>query len=330
MLNQEYDMHLYLSNQIKDASMDEKNTANIQTSPDAIRPRTTELEIASLFGLNNAFGIQQLFNPEATYIRNYIVLDSRYRIINETNSNNIIAFTWSYVDNANIRDGSVNSVGTIKDIVSMRIYQPRVPFITSGSYNMNSETRRVSIVIQEFQSQSFIGPQGSRFHFMLQPVIPVVTPPTTYPNMIELEVEEYNDGRFDFRRPVVTFDSLTLSFLDPVNIIPFLHDRDNITFTYGNPTIITTSIPHLFVSTSGQTYGVISGFNTANPAGDAATINAINSLIELTLTVTGSNTFTIPIDTSTVTPIGGLVAQIFFNERRVVIPIELTYLRSDK
>ena len=190
VLNQEYDMHLYLSNQIKDASMDEKNTANIQTSPDAIRPRTTELEIASLFGLNNAFGIQQLFNPEATYIRNYIVLDSRYRIINETNSNNIIAFTWSYVDNANIRDGSVNSVGTIKDIVSMRIYQPRVPFITSGSYNMNSETRRVSIVIQEFQSQSFIGPQGSRFHFMLQPVIPVVTPPTTYPNMIELEVEE--------------------------------------------------------------------------------------------------------------------------------------------
>lgn len=327
-----YDMHLVLQQELKEQSLVEKNANNIQlTTADENKLSSTNVEIAALLGLNNAFSIQQLFNPEATYIRNYLILDSRYRIINEPSSNNITQFTWNYVDNANIADGSVNSVGTIRNIVSMRVYQPRVPFVTSShsSVNMSSETRRVAIVIQEFASQSFIGPERSRFHFMLQPVIPAVAV-VNYPNMIELQVEEYNDGKFDFRKPITVVNSLTVSFLDPVNVIPFLHDRDTCTFTYGSPTIITTSIPHLFTAAAGLTYGVISGFTTDAPTTDAATIAAINSLIELTLTVTGASTFTVAINTSAITPTVGLVANIYFNERRVVLPMEFTYLKSDK
>jgi hypothetical protein len=329
-LDVEYDMHLYLNNQLTDPSMDEKSTSNLVISNNSDRAQSTELAIASLLGLNDAFSIQQLFNPEATYIRNYVVLDSKYRILNEASPDSINLFTWSYVDNANIDIGTVNSIGTIKNVMAMRIYQPRVPFVSSGTYSMNTESRRVAIVVQEFIAQSFIGPLGSKFHFMLQPIIPVVIAPTTLPNMIELEVEEFNDGIFRFRKPIVTFNTLSVSFLDPVNVIPFNHDRDTITFTYGNPTIITTSTPHLFVSTSGNTYGNITGFTTAAPSTDAAIIAAINNPIELTLTVTGANTFTIPINTTAITPSVGLVANIFFNERRVILPMEFTYLRNEK
>lgn len=326
-------MHQYLSNEIKDMSLNEKNITNTKISTNILRPQTTEIEISSILGFNNVYEIQKLFNPEASYIRNYIILDSRYRLITNTNTSPITQFQWSYVDNANITNTSVNSIGTIKNIVSMRLYQPRVPFVQTGTYNMNSETRRVSILINEFLAQSFIGPNDSRFHFILQPIIMNISADPLfpyYPNMIELKVEEFNDGKFSFRKPITTFDTLSVTFLDPVNVITFKHDRDTITFTYGNPTTITTSVPHLFNNSLLNTYGVISNFTTNSPVTDKVIIDAINNPLGLTLTVTGGSTFTFPINTTTITPTVGLVSNIYFLERRVVLPLEITYLESNK
>lgn len=323
-LTEEYDMHLYLSEEIKDKSLAEQNVENIDNQG-LIKPLSTEIEIASILGLNDAFSIQQLFNPDALLIRNYAIYDSKNRILLDNPVNQITLFTWSYADTADIRDGTINSVGRIRDLKEIRIYQPRVPFIYNGTPNMNSETRRVAILIPEFQAQSFIGPQGSRFHFLLQPVIPLGPPP----EMIELKVEEFNEGKFSFRKPITTFDTLSLQFLDPVNVIPFLHDRDNIVlFTYGNPTIITVLLPHLF--TNAVTYGTISGFTTADPSADAAQIAYINSPREIPLTITGANTFSLAVDTSTITPAPDLNCTIFYDERRIVLPVQFTYLRSDK
>lgn len=278
----------------------------------------TDMAIASLLGLNTSFKIQSLFNPEATYIRNYVVLDSKYRL--QYDQGTISRFSWSYVDNANISMGSVNSIGTIKGVKSMRIYQPRIPYVASYMF---VESRRINILVEEFQAQSFLAYTGRRFHFSLQPLLPSITPA---PEMIELYVDDFGDGEYKFRKPITTFHTLSISFGNPYTIIPFNHDNDTIAFTYGNPTIITCNQPHLFVNTT--TYGTITGFNTNNPSADAAVIAAINSAQELTLTNTGANTFTINVNTSTITPTGGLVANIYFEERRVVIPIEFTYLRE--
>lgn len=281
-------------------------------------------EIESILGLKSEYKIQTLFNPEATLIRNYIVLDSKYRIIDNTaGASNITSFKWSYTDNINLQVGSVNTVGNIKNIKSIRVYQPRVPFVQSY---MVTESRRINMLIHEFQAQSFLDYSGRKFHFDFQIILPFNTDP--YPNMVELFVEDFGDGEFKFRKPITTFDTLTISFGNFANIVPFNYDSDTITFTYGTTTTLTTSQPHLF-STGVTTYVTITGFTTANPTVDASIISTINSLYEQAATITGSNTMTISVDTSTITALTGLTASIYFEERRIVIPLEFTYYKGE-
>lgn len=178
----------------------------------SIDPSFVDTSIDKFLGINDLTELKLLFNPESMYVHYYLVLDSDYRDTTQEISSNITKFKWAYTPTQNTTvTGFCNSVGVIRDIIGMRMYQPRVPFVSA----MNSNSKRVSVLIEEFQAQAFICETGRRFHFILRPIF--VSGQTS----IELSTEDYNDGIFNFRKPITTFDTMTISLGDPINVLSF-------------------------------------------------------------------------------------------------------------
>ncbi len=172
----------------------------------------TQISMTGFLGINDITEFKLLFNPESMLVHYYLVLDSNYRDTTEELSNQIRKFTWKYTPTQNIVEpGFCNSVGVIRDVVGMRMYQPRVPYLAG----MNTSSKRVSVLVEEFAAQAFIGENGRRFHFLLRPNY------STAGTSVELSTEDYNDGIFNFRKPFTTFDKMTISFGDPLNILTF-------------------------------------------------------------------------------------------------------------
>lgn len=176
-------------------------------------PKNTDkaLVLSEFLGINDLNEFRMLFNPESMYVHYYLVLDSDYRDTTEEIPTAITKFTWRYAPTQFTGTGFCNSVGVIRDIIGMRMYQPRVPYLAG----MNTDAKRVSVLIEELASQAFIAENERRFHFLLRPNF--ITGQTD----IELSTENYNDGIFNFRKPITKIDSFTLSFGDPLQILTF-------------------------------------------------------------------------------------------------------------
>lgn len=172
---------------------------------------TEQFDIDDFLGVTNLTEFKMLFNPESLYQHFYVVLDSDYRDTTSENPASITSFTWKYAPTQDVGMGFCNSVGVIKDIIGMRMYQPRVPYLAG----MNTSAKRVSVLIQEFSAQAFICENGRRFHFLLRPDF------ATAGTDIELSTEDYNDGIFSFRKPITEFNTLTVSFGDPLELLSF-------------------------------------------------------------------------------------------------------------
>ncbi len=167
-----------------------------------------DMQINSFLGIDNLTTLQLLFNPESLYVHFYVVLDSNYRIIAEEGTS-VTRFSWNYTESQNIENGFCNSVGRVRDVIGMRMYQPRVPYVVA----MDTTSKRVSVLVEELKAQAFIGENGRRFHFLFRPDY------ATSGTSIELSTEDFNDGIFSFRKPITTFDSLSITFGDPLNLI---------------------------------------------------------------------------------------------------------------
>lgn len=176
-------------------------------------PKDTDkaLVLSEFLGINDLNEFKMLFNPESMYVHYYLVLDSDYRDTTEEIPTAITKFTWRYAPTQFTGTGFCNSVGVIRDIIGMRMYQPRVPYLAG----MNTSAKRVSVLIEELASQAVVAENGRRFHFLLRPNF--ITGQTD----IELSTEDYNDGIFNFRKPITKIDSFTLSFGDPLQILTF-------------------------------------------------------------------------------------------------------------
>jgi hypothetical protein len=171
----------------------------------------TEINIVDFLGVKTADEFKLYINPESSYQHFYLVLDSEYRNTTAEIDTSITRFTWNYAPTQNVGTGYCNSVGVIRDIIGMRMYQPRVPYLAA----MNTNSKRVSVLIEEFSAQAFIDSSGRRYHFLLRPNF--ITGQTD----IELSTEDYNDGIFNFRKPITTFSTISISFGNPSNILTF-------------------------------------------------------------------------------------------------------------
>lgn len=304
ILKKDYDMHEYMKSEIG-YRPDEEVIANSGSV-------AIQLAIDKVFGMVEPRELQLAFNPETLYQKHYIVLDSRYRLLT---TNGTSVFRWQYIDNVNSRQGTVNTVGTIRNLVGMKLYQPVFP-----NKSLNSMTQRLSILIEEFAAQSFIASAERRYHFITR------TTPTSNGKYVECQTEDFNDGVYKFHTPVTTFDTLTVTFGDPLDIISLSYDRANVTFSYGLTTTVTCPIAHNLASGDRV---FLSDFTTDAPAVDKIYIDAVNDKFGLAVTVTSPTAFTLPVNTSTITPTAGLTIECYFAAFRFILAFEMTSLRED-
>jgi hypothetical protein len=271
------------------------------------------IDVVSVFGLNNMTDIQNLFNPASKSEKNILVFDSRYRSL-ETDGTQL--FRWNYVPTANIvRQGTVNSVGEIRNVVEMRLMQPVFPALST----LNTTTNRVSILIQEFITQSIVASGTNNYHWITR-----ITSGQS-DKFVELQTEHYNDGSFICRKPITELSTLTFSFGDPLEPIIFPPDRSNIVFlSYGATTLVQSASPHNL--TAGDRI-FITDFITANPDADASAISYMNNPFGIVInTIPTSDTFVIPVDTTGITPIVDLSISCYFEAFRFIFAIEFTVL----
>lgn len=166
--------------------------------------------------------VQMYEEKKLKYTYYYAALDSDRRDTS-SETTTIKKFRWNYAPTQNVRDGFFNTVGEIKNIIGVRLYQPSLPFVNE----MKTTSKRVTLLIEEFHAQSYMS-RGRSFHYLLRPNLYLGQ--TT----VELSMEDYSDGIYMFHTPFTTLDSLTLSFSDLDNDITFSpgFDRFMIVFEF--------------------------------------------------------------------------------------------------
>ena len=322
-------------NVVKDDVKDEddNSSANKITRTMSVKNESFPKNISEFLGISNSEDAVRVMNPNALHRKNFMILDSRYRILSGTNINGISKFSWNYVLQSQIEaQGGVNIIGNVRDIIAMRVYPFRIPYVGSA----DNKYSRISVFVEELGSQSFVAHEDRKFHFMLRSTIDS--------EFIELETNKFNDGFFYFEKPVTTLNTLTLSFGSPLEKIIFPHDRSWCTIDYFalSPLSLITTYVNSPVGSSLQEHGLNNGdmvyfdlFNVGDVPPALTDQKLINDTIKETvnrkdgflITVINTTSFTIAYDTSNIqNPIPNIRFQVFFGSKRMFIPVELTYI----
>lgn len=182
----------------------------------------TEVNIVDVFSNPNLYKIQKIFSPSSSYSKDYIVLDT-------INCSEILSngsrFRWGYSPTQNIQSGIVNSYSHIKNIVSMKIYQPNFPPLpVQSTYN---SIALISMLIEEFSAQAFIASGSRKYHYLMRLAANTSFVPAS---SVEAQIEDYGDGIFNFKKPITTFDTITISFGTPIEPLFFPSDDNRIMF----------------------------------------------------------------------------------------------------
>lgn len=272
-----------------------------------------ESSITKFMGIDNVEKIRRTLNPNSNYRQNYIMFDSRYRI---GTYGNISVFSWVFVPNLTLASGSLNIYGTIRDIVALRVFPIRIPYVLAA----DTEQERISLNIVELSPQGFVAHENRRFHFMLRTAVAG--------NWIDCQPFNFNDGYYRFQKPISTLNTLSLSFGDPIKQIEFDADRSNYQITYGAlVTTITTDINNNLI-TGNKVY--FEDFTTIDPTADADLIKIINGSDGFFITFIAPDQFTIPIDTSSLAPTPpGIRLTVYFGSKRIYVPMEITYIEPE-
>ena len=208
------DIHEILKKTISNDNLSESNNININKN---IKYNNNGININSIFGFNS---IISLFNDysklvnvseKKSEVHTYIILDSKYRFLDNDGSE---YYKWGCINNYIRSKGTANHIGDIKDIKSIELSKftlPDIKNINIFKYN------RVSILIRELESQSFIGHEGRRFHFIAEPEYKN--------NKIEIEPHYFHNGVYEFDKPITNLDTITISLGNPLENIKFDKDR---------------------------------------------------------------------------------------------------------
>jgi hypothetical protein len=237
--------------------------------------------------------VKAIFKPSSKYRKVYIMLDSRYAA-----SNDGYNISWNFQNNENVADGSVNAVGVIRDIVSIRLLDFYMHLYTAISTGIVGNYGAITVHIKEFDAQSFITQTGTKFHFWGKLWYNANNNPSaTYQRLISFSdgsdedginenyyrLQDGNQGEFKFATPLTELNTLTLNFGNPMNPIPL--DQASFPFSYIPGTTILGTPVNIHIDTTLlltdlNTYLApiyISGFNTSDPVADAELINFLNN-----------------------------------------------------
>ena len=272
--------------------------------------------IKSIFGETTIKSLAYSLRKELEYITDYVVLDSKYRLIEESGDNDILKFIWSYVPTKNVRIGHVNSCSDIGRIIAIKLDNISMPYgneLYDGALSYN----RISAVIDELSTQAYIISDKVKAHWILR------NDEQFYTNnkRVEFTPNEFHEGIYWFNKPITSLDNISIKFGSPLYPLTFKFDRDICTATYGITTTLTTTYNHGY---NGTFYISIQNFTTDDINADKDIITRMNSHTEIKVSGTGNNII-VPINTSTITPKPGLTFNVFYEDRRIIMPIEIIY-----
>lgn len=281
---EEINIHELLKTEIGLGTSDDVNAP----AEDAIAKNfSNQVDVTSVLGSRTFGDLQKILNPAAIKKYAYIVLDTRYRILDNDGQTSV---SWNFVNNATTGQGTVNAVGDIQNITAIKVFPIKMPY----SINTDNDYSRVTLYIQEFSAQSFIAQENTRFHFIFESSI--------HDKYINLTARNNNNGVYNFRNPITRLDTITLLFGSPLQPILFDVDRINASVTtYGPVTVFTSTRLHN-ISTGDRIY--MNGFNSDNPYVDAAIISAFNTTVGNIITVIDEYSFSLDIDTTQIFSIG--------------------------
>ena len=232
----------------------------------------------------------------------YMCLDTLYARFLDNNTK----VQWDFMSTLTEGPNSTNVESKVRDITSVRMLSMVTP-------QFPSVAQRASIAIDEFKAQSFILPNGRRFHFigLLNNLgnggVPLVVRNQkieaagfvydfTIMNKYELlSGYKFNEGYYRFNKPIVSIDTVTVSIADPfdpiilprypyVNI-PISFTTGSLTLTFPEYVLLPGAIPGENIPTQPVirpavnycTSIFISNFTTDQPVADAIWISTINT-----------------------------------------------------
>lgn len=301
---------------VTDSTVDTPSGLGNLGSVDSINTISTINTISNvqqIFGQSNFNSVIAALNPSGATRKNYILFDTRYR---SQDTDGVTSFGWNFLSNSNVNTpGAINSLGDVKNVTAIKVYPIKIPYmdvLVNNSYN------RVTMLINEFSGQAFIGQEGRKFHFIFESEVDE--------NMIKLTPLPHPTGIFEFAKPISSIDTLTLTFGMPLESVTFDPDRGAATVQYTNPAqfTMTNNMPHN-LQTGDQVY--ISGFTSNNTVVDYTAINVVNAINGYNVYVVDPFTFQIQVDLTTITaPIANIVVSVYFGSKRIYIPMELWYM----
>ncbi len=188
------------------------------------------LQLKSLFGVADKFKLQRQINPAAQYQYAFVMLDTSNI---DTNLSTDTKYSWKVVNYPTQERGTITVANSTRDLVGMRIF-PMTTVLTApikepGKVNYTNPVvnlnHNFTILIHEFQAQSYVGRDGRKFHFVLFPQLmnpaqpekgPPYTPATPY---LEFVTSGKMNGWFWFRTPITEFSTMTVSMGNPFDLL---------------------------------------------------------------------------------------------------------------
>ena len=250
----------------------------------------------------------------SNYNRQYLVFDSRYRIF----TNDFSVYLYNYSDTFQ-SDQSVKTAFPIRNIIGLKLYQTRIPYIT-----INNPNNQVSILVNEFRYQSINLSPARNYHFLTKAVLSADN------KWYSLEQEDYNEGLYKFTYPITFTSTFTFNFGDPINILNWGIDRMNATLISA---VLSTSITFQTVQPHGLSNGdrvYFSGFTSSNPnyvpfldIVNSPNGNKIKNITADTFELDASSFFwTNPVD------LLGTIKLCYFGSKRIILAFEITCLNT--
>lgn len=177
----------------------------------------------------------------------YVCLDSKYARF----SDDLLHLTWDFENSLVESDNSTNVACKVQNITAMRMYSVM-------TYQPSISNTRFTMLIEEFQAQSFMMPSGRRFHFVGL-VNDITNGPIdlgsrnakvvgssirvrdfTLHNKYEfLSGHKFNDGIYRFNNPIKHVDTLTVSFANYDTMLPVpKYLMSGVTWTVTQPDVL--------------------------------------------------------------------------------------------
>ena len=172
----------------------------------------------------------------------------------------------------------------------------------------------------ELNHQSYIQPAcNKKFHFIYN----LSNKDSTNLNRLNLHTDHSGEDVYNFHKPIIELNTLTLRFGNPYDTLSF--DTDSLVAdisSLGSKTLLSFNKPHKL---SVGDIITIDSFTTSEPIKDASIISLLSDKGGLIVDSVNTNSLTVDIDISNI--MGNIQPQnVYFESKRFIIKLELTLI----